>query len=74
MRVSTTRAVVSTSQLSSILMQLLFSFDWGHETAGPSLEVGDTHNRQIIECQSANCFRGRQNMNWIGKKKTKIFE
>jgi hypothetical protein len=30
---------------------------------------------QMIESQSVNCFRSRQNMNWIYRKeKSKIFE
>ena len=43
--------------------------------AGTALNVGgspqSSGNRQIIESQSANCFRSLENINWIGRKKVK---
>jgi hypothetical protein len=45
--------------------------------AGTALKVGgspqSSGNRQIIESQSANCFRSLENINWIGRKKVKYF-
>ena len=47
---------------------------------GVALKGGRTHtpqssgSRQIIESQSANCFLCRQNMNWIGREKSKMVE
>jgi hypothetical protein len=63
-----------------MLHKIGYVFIWNIGAHRGGAKGGRTHtpqssgSRQIIESQSANCFLCRQNMNWIGREKSKMVE